>query len=117
MSFKASVFRGLGGFDEEYRGIGDWSEPDLCYRIRLRWDYESALYLPSQYKLWFSQSAALFHLPSQSGAFSKRKRTGARLTNYALFSKRWIRPCWQHAFYKLFIRSYYAWREIRSSIP
>lgn len=98
MAFRADVFNKLDGFDETYRGVGDWSEPDLSFRIRR-----------AGHKLWFCRNARLEHRPSRSGAFKKRKSdSGNRLANYELFSKRWIRPCWQHTAYKLFLRIYYA---------
>lgn len=97
MAFRSDVFRNHGGFDETYRGVGDWSEPDLSFRIRR-----------DGYGLWFSRDAKLEHRPSKSGAFKKRKSDSSnRLSNYELFAKRWIEPCWQHTLYKLFLKIYY----------
>lgn len=103
MAYRADVFRDFRGFDTEYKGVGDWSEPDLSFRIRR-----------AGHKLWFSRNAKLEHQPSVSGAFKKRKSdSGNRMANYELFSKRWIEPCWQHRLYKKFMRTYY---EIKSFI-
>lgn len=97
-AYRTDVFRLLGGFDENFRGIGDWSEPDLSFRIR-----------KLGHKLWFNPRAALYHEPSRNGAFGKRKSDrGNRMTNYLLFSERWIKPCFKHSLYKLFLHSYYA---------
>ena len=97
MAYRADAFRKCGGFDESYLGIGDWSEPDLSFRVRR-----------AGYKLWFSRDAKLEHRPSVSGAFKKRSRDSAnRLANYELFSSRWIEPCWQHSLYNLFLKVYY----------
>ena len=97
MSFLQKVFKANGGFDESYRGIGDWSEPDLCFRIR-----------KAGGRLWFARDARLEHRPSKSGAFKKRSSDSRnRMANYELFSSRWIKPCWQHTLYKQFLRTYY----------
>ena len=102
MAYRADVFTELGGFDESYLGVGDWSEPDLAFRVR-----------QAGYNLWFSRDARLEHRPSCSGAFKKRKYdSGNRLANYEQFSRRWIKPCWQHTLYKKFIGTYYALKTI-----
>lgn len=98
MAFRSDIFRRVRGFDESFRGVGDWSEPDLSYRIRR-----------AGFRLWFSTAAKLEHRPSKSGAFKKRKSDSVnRLSNYLLFSERWVKPHWSHNLYKLFLRSYYA---------
>jgi len=98
MAFDADIFNELGGFDTAYKGVGDWSEPDLCFRIRQAGN-----------DLWFSRDAALEHQPSKSGAFKKRSSdSGNRMANYELFSSRWIKPHWKHELYKKLLRIYYA---------
>ena len=100
MAYRFDIFHELNGFDESYKGVGDWSEPDLAFRVR-----------QLGYKLWFSRDACLEHRPSKSGAFKKRLSDSRnRLANYELFSSRWIKPCWQHDLYKWFLRSYYAYK-------
>lgn len=103
MAFRADVFNRVGGFDENYKGVGDWSEPDLAFRIK-----------KLGYQLWFSRNASLEHRPSKSGAYKKR-RTDApnRMANYELFSKRWVKPCFEHTLYKLFLKAYYATQTIK----
>jgi len=100
MSFEKEAFWSVNGFDEHYRGIGDWSEPDLCFRLR-----EKGL------KLWFSRNAVVEHRPSQSGAYKKRLVKCDRMENYELFSKRWIRPSIQHTAYKWMLRTYFKMKE------
>ena len=103
MAFRADAFNSVGGFDEAYKGVGDWSEPDLSFRIRR-----------AGYDLWFSRDASLEHQPSKSGAFKKRlSDSGNRLANYELFSSRWIKPCWQHSLYKQFMRTYYEFKTVK----
>ncbi len=100
MSFRADIYNDLNGFDEQYKGVGDWSEPDLGFRVR-----------EAGYCLWFSRDARLEHRPSKSGAFKKRSSDARnRLANYELFSSRWVKPCWQHQLYKQFVRIYYAFK-------
>jgi GT2 family glycosyltransferase len=103
MAFRRSAFEKVGGFDEIYNGVGDFSEPDLCYRIRQR-----------GYALWFSPRAKLHHEPSQVGAYGKRERDSQnRLQNYFTFSRRWVKPSCEHELFKLFIRGYYAFKTLK----
>ena len=97
MAFRKEVFEKVGGFDESYKGVGDWSEPDLSFRIR-----------KMGYLLWFDRHAKLYHRPSRSGAFTKRlKDSHNRLENYFRFANRFVRPHWRHSLYKSFLRIYY----------
>ena len=100
MAVRREAFLKIGGFDEQFRGIGDWSEPDAAYRLK------------SWGKLWFSKDAKLYHNPSKSGAFLKRKQTGARLENYFLFAARWVKPHPRHTLFKWFLISYYRLKEM-----
>lgn len=99
-AYRADVFRLVHGFDETYLGVGDWSEPDLAFRIK-----------EIGYNLWFTRDAKLEHRPSKSGAFKKRLSDSRnRLANYEQFAHRWVKPCWQHNLYKWFLRTYYRCR-------
>jgi len=100
MTFTKEVFERVGGFDEQYRGIGDWSEPDLSFRIR-----------ELGHCLWFTRDALVYHLPSPTRSFKAGESTKDRITNYELFSRRWIKPSFQHTAYKWFIRLYYFAKE------
>ncbi len=102
MAYERNTFNILGGFDEGYKGVGDWSEPDLAYRVRKMGK-----------NLWFNPKAKLYHYPSQSGAFKKRKADAKnRLENYEKFSKRWLKQTLEHKLYKMFIRGYYGIKTI-----
>ena len=103
MAFRTEALRAVGGFDEGFEKLGEWCEPDVAYRLREH-------YLGSQ--LWFTPRAALFHQPSQQGVYRQRFQTRTRMANYLRFAKRWVRPCWQHTLYKLFLRVYFAHLEV-----
>lgn len=96
MAFRRKDFESVGGFDETYRGVGDWSEPDICYRIRLKGR-----------KLWFSSSCGLTHKPSRSGAFKKRDSDNFRLENYKRFLNKWVPSNYKKTLNLLFTKTYY----------
>jgi GT2 family glycosyltransferase len=100
MAFEKKAFWEVDGFDERFRGIGDWSEPDLCFRIRALGK-----------KLWFARDAILEHRPSQSGAYNTRLVKCNRMENYELFSSRWIKPTLRHSLYKMILRTYFNLKE------
>ena len=102
MSFRRTPLLEIGGFDDHaFRGVGEFSEPDACLRL-------TALVGG---KLLFTQQAALLHCPSTDGAYNLRLDTATRLSNYMEFSARWVLPSLQHSAYKLFLRSYYRWKQ------
>ena len=102
MAFRRDLFLKVGGFDESYKGCGDWSEPDICYKLK-RLGFE----------LYFHPKAKVYHnlAPLQNYKAGK-KQFGTRLDNYELLSKRWIKPHWKHTLYKLFMIGYYKWKSL-----
>lgn len=100
MAYRKEALDEVGGFDEKYGGIGDWSEPDLSFRIR-----------KAGWKLWFTALAKVYHNTSKSGAYHKRKRKCSRMENYERFSRKWIKPYWKHSLFKMFMRTYYSLKE------
>ena len=99
MAFRTEALKSIGGFDEVFGGIGDWSEPDCCLRLSVRF--------PDK-RLWFNPSAGVEHRTSQAGAYAKRRPDAwTRLRNYRLFAKRWVRPTARHFLYRGFLRVYY----------
>ena len=96
-AYRKSLLTLVGGFSEDYLGVGDWSEPDLSYRIK-----------ETGHKLLFVQGAKLYHEVSQSGAYTKRIHDDSRYTNYLTFAKRHIkRRSWKFQIYLLFLRCYF----------
>lgn len=99
MSFKTEALKAIGGFDEAYGGIGDWSEPDCAFRLRQRFGDDC---------LAFEPRVAVEHRCSPAGAtVFRRADAGQRLSNYHLFARRWVRPTVRHHLYQLFLWGYY----------
>ena len=99
MSFNTEAIKAVGGFDEAYAGVGDWSEPDLCFRLRGRFGDRS---------LWFDPHLAVEHRCSANGATLLRVAdAGQRYRNYCLFAQRWVSPTWRNRVYRGFLYVYY----------
>jgi len=82
MSYRKAILDNIGGFSPAYRGIGDWSEPDLAFRVR-----------EAGYKLVFNPKAAVTHNISQKGVFNQRgKDSCQRMLNFINFYFKWIKP-------------------------
>jgi GT2 family glycosyltransferase len=97
MTFRADIFNEMGGFDGIYKGVGEWEEPDLSFKIR-----------KAGYRLWFNPRAKIYHNPSRTGVFHQRyKESQIRLSNYYTFAERWLQRCWRLETYKWFLRRYY----------
>ena len=106
MSYKREALLQVGGFDESFSDLGEWSEPDCHLRMR-------ALLGATFY---FAQAAALFHQPARSGATLRRRRSGTRYTNYQLFAHRHVQPHWRATLYSGFLRAYFAWKDLTSFV-
>ena len=101
-AYRLDALKAVNGFDESYRGVGDWSEPDCSLRIR-----------NLGYTLLFTQGAKLYHEVSQSGAYASRLRDNTRYQNYRLFAKRWVKPHWKHWCYLRFLECYFLIKRLR----
>lgn len=100
MAFVKSVFNRVGMFSNEYKGVGEWQEPDVCFAIK-----------KLGYKMWFNPKAKVYHNISQQGAYKRRfEESKIRYSNYLTFSKKWIKPHWKHTLFKLFMNAYYAYK-------
>lgn len=98
MVFRTAALRAVGGFDEAYGGIGDWSEPDAAFRVRGT----------TKGLLWFSPALSVFHQPSPGGATLFRWQDGHhRVANADLFQRRWVPQTWRSRGFRLFYRTYY----------
>lgn len=102
MSFKREIFHKSNGFGE-YAGVGDWSEPDLCFKIRGLGG-----------KLFFNPNAKVYHNVSKSGAYGLRLEDSKnRLQNFFKFADRHLKQGWKLECYKLFVSSYYAYQTVK----
>ena len=89
-SLRRKLIEQAGGWDENILEVGEWSEPDLCFRIR-----------KLGYKMIFNPKASIQHIPSQKGIFSARTKTYTRLRNFLLYYYRDIKPNTLSKFYHL----------------
>lgn len=105
-AYRTDALKAVGGFDEHYGGVGDWSEPDLAFRMR-------EAYGPSC--LWFDPLLMVEHRCSPSGATALRDADAQqRLANYQRFAKQWVRPHWRHTLYHRFLEAYYGpWHTLK----
>lgn len=93
-----------GGFDEQYVGVGEYHEPDVCFKIRKR-----------GYRLIFNPKVILEHRFSRDGVFNMRKAAYSRSKNFIHFYFQNIRPntlekCIRFYLYLLFINSYWVFK-------
>ncbi len=95
-SLRRRLIERAGGWDENILDVGEWSEPDLCFRIR-------AL----GYKMIFNPRASIRHVPSQKGIFSARTKTNSRLRNFLLFYYRDVKLDSWSKFYHLSVNLWY----------
>ena len=109
MAFRTEALRSVGGFDETFGGIGDWSEPDAAIRVRMQ----------TGGTLWFTPAARLVHQPALGGAMCFRQSDAfQRLANYRLFAARYGFHGYRHQLYQAFLTTYYtlqwglAWRSL-----
>jgi glycosyltransferase involved in cell wall biosynthesis len=101
MCFSKEILMTAHGFDPSFSGIGDYSEADLCFRIR-----------KINGKLLFNPRAFVYHYPSRSGIFSKRSVAHRRSKNFMLFHRRHFGPNIRYFLYLFFLRSYYLYKTL-----
>ena len=81
MCLRRPLIEKVGGFDYRYTGTGEWSEPDLAFKIR-----------QLGYRLVFSPRAAAEHRISQEGVFKKRTYAFERSVNFIAYYFKNISP-------------------------
>lgn len=82
MSFRKDILDKIGGFSLEYKGVGDWSEPDLAFRVK-----------KEGYRLVFDPRAVVYHHISQQRVYGdKGGDSYQRTKNFIYFYFKWIRP-------------------------
>lgn len=111
MSFRKYLLEKEGGFDDAYKGTGEWNEPDLCFRLKAK-----------GYKLLFSPAVAVQHFPTRSGVFQARTHAYERSRNFLRFYFRWIRPNTLEKFFRFstnlaFINAYWIYKFFQTKNP
>lgn len=92
---RTRVMSQVNGFDLNYKGVAEWCDVDLCYRIK---EYGKLIFMPS---VW------AWHMPEKDTTYNKRKDTASRYKNYVRFSNKWVKPSFKNKLYKLFLRIYF----------
>lgn len=77
-SVRLEHLKAIGGFDPSYIGIGEYHEPDACFKIQN---------LFPKKKMVFNPKASLNHCPSVKGFFTDRAILAPRIHNYLNFIK------------------------------
>lgn len=77
---RTSCLKEIGGFSEVFSGIGEYHEPDACFRLKNKFN---------QMRLIYSPDAALQHCPSLKGFFNERNVIYPRIENYINFVKKY----------------------------
>jgi len=109
MSFRKSILDKICGFLPEYKGVGDWSEPDLAFRIRA-----------AGYRLLFNPKIKVIHNISQKGVYQDRgKDSYQRMKNFLHFYFKWIKPNTPEKLFRfaanvLFLDMYWLYKFIKS---
>jgi len=108
MAIKKGLLGKIGGFDETYIGVGDFSEPDISFKIK-----------KLGYKILFDPRATVYHLLSEEGVFKDRSSSYGRVLNFINFYFKHIRPNTIDKFarffsYLLFLNGYFIYKAVTS---
>lgn len=108
MALRRDLIERVGGFDYAYRSLAEWSEPDLCFRIR-----------KLGYELIFNPRAIVYHIVSRGGIFIERTYAYDRMLNFIYFYFRHIKPntfdkIVRFSLYLLFINGYWIYKFVLS---
>lgn len=112
MSFRKAVLDKIGGFSCEYKGIGDWSEPDLAFRVK-----------KAGHRLIFNPKAEVIHNISQKGVFKQRGQDSCqRMLNFINFYFKWVKSDSlekrvRFGFNLLFINLYWVYKYLQTRSP
>lgn len=101
MCFSKNILEKVKGFDRDFAGVGDYSEMDLCFRVKRH-----------GYKLLFNPQAIVYHYPSEKGVFEMRRDTYYRSRNLLLFYNKYFRLHFRFILYLFFLCSYYVYKAL-----
>ena len=100
---RREIMEKVQGFDLEFKGVAEWCDVDLCYRIK---NYGKLIYHPE---------IKVTHYPINDNTTKKRLDTMSRYRNYRRFADKYIEDSLGHRLYRLFLWTYYklkGWRLI-----
>ena len=108
MALRRDLVERVGGFDYAYRSLSEWSEPDICFRIK-----------KLGYRLIFNPKAIVHHMVSRGGIFVERTYAYDRMLNFAYFIFRHVRPdsfnkIVRFSLYLLFLNGYWIYNSMLS---
>ena len=91
------VMKAVDGFDLGFKGVAEWSDVDLTYKIK---KYGSVYFCPD---------VKVIHFPEKEkdDVYDKRLDTASRYSNYCRWADRWIKPTLKHRIYRLFLKTYF----------
>ncbi|MDI6783520.1 MAG: glycosyltransferase family 2 protein [bacterium] len=91
MSLKRELVAQIGGFDEGYKEVAEWHEPDAIYKIK-----------KLGYIMVFNPKAVLWHYMSQSGIYQARTNAFWRPHNFLRFYLKHIKINSWSKFHRVF---------------
>jgi len=94
-ALRRSAVEKENGFDLGYKGVGEWCDVDLCYRVK---KYGFLLYDSLSY---------VCHFPERDGIANQRLETKTRYENYCRFADKFIEKTPRHYLYRSFLKTYF----------
>ena len=91
----------VDGLDTMYKGVGEWFDTDLCYRIK------------GFGPLIFAPDVKVIHRPSGGATTDKRLETKTRYENYCRWADKFLNKTFKHYLYRMFLKTYYFAKERR----
>lgn len=98
---RREILESVMGFDLEFKGVAEWCDVDLCYRIKT---YGKLIYHPE---------VEVTHYPITDKTTNKRLDTSSRYRNYCRFADKYIEDSFRHRLYRLFLWTYYKLKGFR----
>lgn len=98
---RRKILENVMGFDLEFKGVAEWCDVDLCYRIKT---YGKLIYHPG---------VKVTHYPITDKTTNKRLDTISRYRNYCRFADKYIEDSFKHRLYRLFLWTYYKLKGLR----
>ena len=96
-AFRKDWVERVGGFDLNFKGVAEWCDVDLCYKIK-----------KSGGTLLYHPDIKVYHYPIKGDkVYNKRLETDSRYQNYCRWADRWLKLSLKNKIYRLFLRIYF----------